>query len=198
MFDIERYKKSFSTTHKAELIQDTDRYLIIDWRREDGSGDYYVNYIVDKKRGSLIVSGDLGDSIATWYNPVTPHNLANYIKDIDYYISKMQCASDKYIFDKNNIFDDIKKHLDIDIDDLDFYLCNEYSDEEEFWEDIASEVEDSEYSDTYFMPTGDLIDKIEMFDSNYVEWLYFCGRRTHPRVYLWATGFIMACEQLGI
>ena len=124
MFDIERYKKSFST-HKTELIQDTDRYLIIDWRREDGSGDYYVNYIVDKKRGSLIVSGDLGDSIATWYNPVNPANLANYIKDIDYYISKMQCASDKYIFDKNNIFDNIRKHLDIDIDDLDFYLCNE-------------------------------------------------------------------------
>ena len=51
--------------HKATLVQDTDRYLIIDWRRADGSEEYYVNYILDKERGSLIVSGDLGSSIAT-------------------------------------------------------------------------------------------------------------------------------------
>lgn len=50
------FEKGFAT-HKATLIQNTDRFLIIDWRRADGSGDYYVNYIVDKKRGSLIVSG---------------------------------------------------------------------------------------------------------------------------------------------
>lgn len=47
--------------HKATLIQDTDRYLAIDWRKGNGSGDYYVNYILDKKRGNIIISGDLGD-----------------------------------------------------------------------------------------------------------------------------------------
>ena len=53
-----------------------------------------MNYIVDKKRGSLIVSGDLGDSIATWYNEIKPSNLKNYVKnDIEYYISKIQTAS---------------------------------------------------------------------------------------------------------
>ena len=57
---IAKFCEKFNT-HKATLIQDTDRYLIIDWRRADGSGDYYVNYIVDKKRGNLIVSGDLGE-----------------------------------------------------------------------------------------------------------------------------------------
>lgn len=41
----EACEKSFAT-HKAELIQNTDRFLIIDWRKEDGSGYYYVNYIV--------------------------------------------------------------------------------------------------------------------------------------------------------
>lgn len=46
--------------HKATLVQNTDRYTVIDWRKADGSGDYYVNYIIDKKRGSLIISGDLG------------------------------------------------------------------------------------------------------------------------------------------
>lgn len=64
-------KEKFST-HKATLIQDTERYMIIDWRRADGSINYYVNYILDKKRGSLIISGDLGDCVATWYNAVSP------------------------------------------------------------------------------------------------------------------------------
>lgn len=206
MFDIERYKKSFSTTHKAELIQDTDRYLIIDWRKEDGSGDYYVNYIVDKKRGSLIVSGDLGDSIATWYNPVNPANLANYIKDIDYYISKMQCASDKYTFKKNDIFDDIRDNLFEAAgceDDLEWnedfirYDCDEYEDTQDFWETIERKIDESLY-DNQFVPTDSLYKIIEDFDPDCFQWIYNCGRRTHPRVYLWATGFIMACEQLGI
>lgn len=27
--------------HKATLVQNTDRYTVIDWRKADGSGDYY-------------------------------------------------------------------------------------------------------------------------------------------------------------
>lgn len=71
--------KQFAT-HKATLIQDTDRYFAADWRRSDGSGDYYANFIVDKKRGSLIISGDLGDCIATWYNELTPAKLCGFIE----------------------------------------------------------------------------------------------------------------------
>ena len=71
---LNKCKERFAA-HKATLIQDTDRYMIIDWRKADGSIDYYVNYILDKKRGSLIISGDLGDCIATWYDPVKPNEL---------------------------------------------------------------------------------------------------------------------------
>lgn len=96
-------------THKATLIQNSERYCIIDWRRADGSGNCYVNYIVDKKRGSLIVSGDLGDSIATWYNPVEPCNLKKYIhNDVYYYMGKFQCASDKYVYDEDDIISGLK------------------------------------------------------------------------------------------
>ena len=105
---IAKFCEKFNT-HKATLIQDTDRYLIIDWRRADGSGDYYVNYIVDKKRGSLIVSGDLGDSIATWYNKIKPSDLKNYVKnDIGYYISKIQTASDLFYYDEKDVVESIQ------------------------------------------------------------------------------------------
>lgn len=51
--------------HRATLIQNTDRYFVADYRRADGSEEYYINFILDKKYGSLIISGDLGNCIAT-------------------------------------------------------------------------------------------------------------------------------------
>ena len=204
---FEECRKSFET-HKATLIQDTDRYLIIDWRREDGSSNYYVNYIVDKKRGSLIVSGDLGDSIATWYNPVNSANLKNWVyNDIGYYISKMQCASDIYYCTGEDIAADIKSHISECDTDMLVSAYNEkvspYIDvetEDELWEALASEADDCIYnaSGDIFVPSDKIVDFCNEFDSDYYEWLYKCGRRISPRVYLWAAGFYMACEQLGI
>ena len=179
-------KKSFST-HQATLIQNTDRFLIIDWRRADGSSDYYVNYIVDKKRGSLIVSGDLGDSIATWFNPINPTNLKKYVLDVGYYISKFQCSSNKYRYDFEDILADIKEY----VSDFGFEI------DEELWENVKESVENSNYG-TEFIPSKELIELISEFDSDYCEWLYHCGERVHIRVHLWAEGFNMACEQLGI
>lgn len=185
-------------THKATLIQNTDRYCIIDWRRADGSINHYVNYIVDKKRGSLIVSGDLGDSIATWYNHIEPADLKGYIhNDVGYYISKFQCSSDKYIYDFEDIVEDIKRQ--IDEDSLKEYLeqSSDYDNEDEFWEEIEDAVSDSVYGDQ-FIPSESMRELLEEIDPDFWEWLSDCGKRVHPRVYLWAEGFYMACNQLGI
>ena len=107
---LNKCKERFAA-HKATLIQDTDRYMIIDWRKADGSIDYYVNYILDKKRGNLIISGDLGDCIATWYNAVSPRQMRSYLKDVHYFTSKFQCSTDKYIYDPDSAFEDIKYQL---------------------------------------------------------------------------------------
>lgn len=185
-------------THKATLIQDTDRFLIIDWRRRDGSGNCYVNYIVDKKRGSLIVSGDLGDSIATWFNPLEPSKLKEYIhNDVGYYIGKLQCASDTYTYDVGDIVADIKTYID-DHDVKEYVtLDDDFVNEEEFWRFIADEVEYCCLNDR-FVPGGELVNTISNIDPDYWEWLSDCGKRIHMRVYLWAEGFYMACSQLGI
>ena len=73
-------------THKAAIAVTTERFLGIDWRRADGSGDYYVSYLLDLKRGALYISGDLGDCIAVWYNPLNEKDLKGYIRDIGYFI----------------------------------------------------------------------------------------------------------------
>lgn len=185
-------------THKAELIQNTDRYCIIDWRREDGSSNHYVNYIVDKARGSLIVSGDLGDSIATWYNPLDPSELKGYIyNDVDYYISKIQCSSDLYNYDKDDVVNEIKRHLDAS-DILEYVEeSDRFEDDDEFWEFVEDEVSESVYNNE-FIPTQELREVLEEIECDSWEWFSSCGRRVSPRVYLWAEGFYMACEQLGI
>jgi hypothetical protein len=191
-----QYEEAFKN-HKATLIQDSDRYTIIDWRREDGSGDYYANYIVDKLRGSLIVSGDIGDSIATWYNPLTPAKIKGFIhNNVDYYIGKIQCASNIYTYYSDDVVSDIKSYLDKDCIDEYLKSSDEFSSEQELWEFIEAEVINS--TSNSFIPSESLSRVIEQIMSDSYEWLYCCGRRIHPRVYLWSTGFYMACNQLGI
>ena len=104
-----------------------------------------MNYIVDKKRGSLVVSGDLGDSIATWFNKIKPSNLKNYVKnDIEYYISKIQTASNLFYYDEKNVVDSIKYNLkDFDSDEI-ISSYSEHSScymesEDDVWEELEHE-----------------------------------------------------------
>lgn len=184
--EMERYKRICAdrfSTHKATIITENDRYFILDWRREDGGGDWYINFIVDKKRGAFIVSGDLGDSIAVWYNPVTPEELRGYVFNVDYYVKKIECASDLYVYDEDYIIADLKDHID--------------EDSSEFWEDIKEYIRDSLFDRDQFIPSDKLREIIEDFDPDYWEWLHNCGKRIDGRVYIWAIGFNMAMKQLG-
>lgn len=199
--ELEKYRKKFET-HKATLIQDTERYLAIDWRKESGSGEYYVNYILDKKRGSIIISGDLGDCIATWYNKMSVENLKQYIGDVGYFLKKFQCASDDYTHYEDDIMDDIREQLkDYDIpafvEECKTDYRFDFDDEGEFWQTVEDEVCNSILG-RHFVPTEKIREIFSCLDGDSFEWIGWLGERIHPRVYLWAVGFQMACEQLGL
>lgn len=186
--------KQFAT-HKAKLIQDTDRYFIADWRRADGKVDYYINFILDKKRGSLIISGDVGDCIATWYNALTLENLNSYIRyDVEYFISKFQASSDKYVYYDDDVLADIKEHFKEY--EIEVYSGIGYDNEEEFWELVGEEVAES-CGGKYYHPTDRLVELIENYDRDYWEWLSYCGQRINRHVYLWIYSFNQALAQLG-
>ena len=176
--------------HKATLIQNSDRYTIIDWRRSDGSGEYYVNYIVDRKRGSLIISGDLGDCIATWYNPNSVHDIAQYCISVYYFISKFQCASDKYDYDDVEIIADIREELEehgVNFSDMDF---------QEDWEYFQDELPN--YVNAHgFSPNGSVSDFLEKYlGDDWWDGSDTWGRSVSRRVYLWIAGLNMAVDQL--
>lgn len=199
--EMQRYvtmcDKNFST-HKATVITENDRYFILDWRRADNEIAWYINFIVDKKRGAFIVSGDLGNSIAVWYNPVTPEKLRDYIfNDVGYYIRKIQCASDLYVYDEDDIIADLKEQIDNDAENSYLETHDEFEDSSDLWENIEDHIRDSLYGRDRFIPSDDLIAIIEDFDPDYWEWLHDCGKRIDGRVYIWAIGFHMAMEQLG-
>lgn len=200
---LNKCKKRFAS-HKATLIQDTDRYLIFDWRKADGSIDHYVNYILDKKRGNLIISGDLGDCIATWYNAVSPKEMKSYLKDIYYFISKFQCSTDKYVYDSDNAYEGIKyqlkNYMELETDEL-LEACKKHlwysaDTEEELWEAVKSDIDENWYSDTKLRYSTDMTNFLQELDSEYYEWLYDCGSSINMRVYLWAVGYEMAYTQL--
>lgn len=76
-------------------------------------------------------------------------------------------------------------------------LSSVYADtEDELWDNLDDEVSSCIYAEN-FIPTEEIKNFCEEFDSDYWEWLYDCGKRIHPRVYLWADGFYRACNQLG-
>lgn len=200
---LNKCKERFAA-HKATLIQDTDRYMIIDWRKADGSIDYYVNYILDKKRGSLIISGDLGDCIATWYNAVSPRQMRSYLKDVHYFTSKFQCSTDKYIYDPDSAFEDIKyqlkDYMKLEPEEL-LNACRKHlwysvETEEKLWDAVKSDIDENWFSDTKPHYSTDMTNFLQELYYEYYEWLYDCGSSIDMRVYLWAVGYEMAYTQL--
>lgn len=187
----ERFKN-----HKAKLVADTENFTIIDWRNADGRSDYYINFIVDKRRGSLHVDGDLGSSIATWHNRLKISDLKSYIfNDVGYYMGKFQCASDDYVYDEDEVFEDLVELLDRDAIDEYIESSDEFDDFEEFEDELRNEICNS-MRNRKFIPTERLCEiAIDIYPDAW-EGLSYCGRSIDGRVYLWVIGFCMAVDEL--
>lgn len=191
-FDLEAYLHHFDT-HKAKLIEDNERYWAADYCRADGSSEHYINFIVDKKRGSLIISGDLGDCIATWYNKLTPEKINSFIRnDPEYFIKKIQCSTDKYRYDADYAYDEIVNDL---THDGEISRPDDYDDTDEFLEDLRMEIDNS-YDLTDVRITERLYDMLSNIDPDYIVNLSYYGRYIAPRVYLWLYAFDQVCKTL--
>lgn len=182
----------------AFLIQDDDNFFIVDWKDKNGSGNLATRYILDKKEGTFIITGDSGDCIACWYNELTPENLSVYVSDVRYFMGKIQCSTDKYTYECDDIeadLDEIKEELrkyynehpdyyDWDVDDLD-----------EDFEDIKNYLYDFGWAGGQFPEDAyDLMSKFysEVWESPFSD----LGQRISNRIYLWAVGYQSAIEKL--
>lgn len=186
----ERFKDFNATT-----VLRNDQFFIVDWRNKNGSGDYAVRYLLDIEKGNFIVTGDLGDSVACWFNRVTPEKLKSYINDIGYYMGKFQTTSDQYTHDWRDVKSDLEKLRKETISDN----PNLYEDEvNEDFHQMQGLLEDMDL-DSGCCYTDELRELFEKYNEDWYESDFMnLGCRTSQRVILWAVGFQMACEQLGI
>lgn len=86
-------KKNFKD-HKATIIINNEDVFIMEWRNKNGSSNYYIKYVLDKKLGVFMVYGDLGESIAYWYSPLEVTDITSYMYDIWYYKGKIKTGDD--------------------------------------------------------------------------------------------------------
>jgi hypothetical protein len=183
--------------HKATVVLEDKNFLILDWRDKSGSGEYAVRYIVDCQKGNLIVSGDLGDCIASWFNNVTPDKLACYVNDISYFMGKFQCSSDTYDYQWRDIVSDLEGIKEEFLKDDGNW--NHGISEDEVEEDFAEMIrlcDEMTFGENVPYPDA-FVELVEKYADPWWESEFaHIGKRISGRVYLWAVGYQMALKQI--
>lgn len=181
----------YNQQFKAYPVQDDENYFIFDWRDSNGSGNLSTRYIVDKKRGIFIITGDAGSCIACWYHSVAAEDIEEYLYDIRYFIGKMQCTTHKYTYDSADAEEDINE---IRKEILELYradnLAVEVEGEEEINEDFDEMIEIlSDYNlQEHCSYPSDFIEIMEKYDTDWWEHSPY-GERIDRRLYLWVVGY---------
>ena len=190
--------------HAATIVEDTDSLISIDFRNKSGSSSYYVNYIIDKRYGTLIIKGDIGYCIAEWSHPQDASSIKSLIKDDpEYFISKFATSTDRTYYDEDKLYSDIMELVsETQLEDARSTwdsVCHWNDNDEKYtlednlkysihWSTFCSESRTSEDLQSFVL---------EYFDIDLYEMPYI-GEAIAPRVYLWIFGYLMACEQLGL
>lgn len=189
----------FGQEFEPKLILEDDNFFIMDWRDKHGSGNLATRYIVDKKKGDLIIKGDAGDCIASWYNEVTPEDLVHYIDSTDYFIGKMQCSTNKYSYHYKDVEEDLKeiKQECLKMLQEDNLLAEVTEEElEEDFQQMQDMLDDMSLSECSQYPE-DLINLIGKYDPDWWEGKFSrLGKRIDKRVYLWTYGYQEGVERL--
>ena len=177
--------------HTATVLIDDENYIIINWQNGDLL-EYQVRYVLEKKRGTLSISGDFGDGIAKWYGEMEPVKLARLMNDAYYFATKLTCYTDLYTQESASIKEDLK--------DLFEELWRENPDGQmrEDWYSFAGDILNLDPELLEIYPLGAPY-SITSFAREYGiddDAISTLGIRMDGRVALWALGFQMAVEQL--
>lgn len=97
-----RIMQNFKTT----LVLEDDKLLVFDWRDPE-SGNLSTRYYVDKEKGKLIISGDSGDCVASWYGRHNAEDFYAYLNDEQYFMGKINCTTNKYTYEREDIEEDL-------------------------------------------------------------------------------------------
>lgn len=85
--------------------------VFIDWHNANGRSTNQVNYMINEKTGELHISGDLGSAVFYWYSKNTWQDIANYSKDLAYFLSKAEANSEEGYYDKEKARKELEEYF---------------------------------------------------------------------------------------
>lgn len=192
--------------HKATIVLDTDRFTSIDWRNENGSYGYYINYILDKKQKYLYIGGDLGECISNFYgiNDIDFEKIAEVTNnDANYFISRFCTSTDTEYYDAERILKLALEELESSSPNLiEDYLLTQPTDlmtRDDVETAILEDIENNIFEDDMIFDVYGNFPMLEQIDYEFRDWLPYVaqkGIRIFPKVYYWVEGLCESVKQL--
>lgn len=186
-------KKNFKN-HEATYVEYSGGLAVLDWRNKDGSSTHYIRYVFDGC--NLYISGDVGTVVVRLTEKATLATLAGYLDMVNYFVKKIQCSSDLYLYDFATASKVLDQHLIDALDDKEYDDPDDKQTALEDRYDLKSDLLECLDSCTGWTVGNDLTEKLSEIDPDYIEWLYTAGRDLHPRVAYWLWGLYLAYHQI--
>lgn len=191
---------------QAKLIENNSEVCILDWRAKR-TFNLSERFIVDKRNGDLIITGDSGCATASWFHEVTVSDIYSYVDSIYYFIEKLQCIEKGclYYLSPTTILEaleGLREEFEEAIEENNGGLCDavnsKYNDIDHDIDELREFVlEHIDYSCSRILWDDDHIEIVERYlGPDIHEWIYDFGRELSNRIYLWSVGFQMAVDQL--
>ena len=194
--ELLKAEKHFAN-HKARLDILDDHLSILNWK-QPGMQAYAFRAVMDGYH--VYLSGDLGAAVIRLTEPATLKALSGYWKSPEYFMEKIVCTTDDYVFDYRAAKDELRErknslmkeyrdnHPDMlangeteyqcDLDDAEGNLLADFNAERGFGANAAS-----------------LFDWLEL-DADGDETVPYMGRKIVERIWLWLAAFEMAYQEL--
>lgn len=190
--NLEKQKEHFKE-HVATFT-DYGNIKILDFKKPDSS-EYRIRFLFEEDYCRLHISGDLGDLIASNYNNMVYEKFSDFVNDVEYFESKIDCHNRKiHVYDEDQAREELletaKKHDWLLFSDKYSYESDDEERLNNIIDDILYDFDDGTGLGTKgYDELSDLEDDISEFVSD-------LGKKETGILELYMLAFKLAKEQL--
>lgn len=187
---------------KGTLVKKDDDVLIIDWNGNE-SDEMDTRYILDKKSGTLVMTGNSGHAIACFEHPMDDLDLYTFIADQDHagLKKKLVCSKSKNGFLTReiltrdvNVIINVNEHCAVTRGEPDSTSLKKDMEQLQTWFEKPAHIKKNEilWDDSII----NLLKRSSYEEATDYVWRKDFGKTTEYHYLLWAIGYQMAVEDL--
>lgn len=164
---------------------------VLELKNPNGSINYYIRYVFDRKGGTITISGDLGEAVVcpTW--PATLEATAAVGINPRYFMEKVRCSTDRYEYDEATFRERLEQWMRCNAEG------NDDVDEDDVEYDIDAVMGAFDSREGFMGYDADAIQALNKYTSDWGEEVASWGREWDMRVYLWLAGLEYARNALA-